>query len=112
MVPSCAKLLVQGKTNHLTCFRVAWISQLIFASEFRDISKEQKLIQIAQARVWKGLVRRMMMPNQGGESGRKEQPEEKQVEIDALNFSEDRWLQLNDNCLLQVNKKELCEEAE
>ena len=42
-----------------------------------------------------------------GKSSRKEQPEKRQVEIDMPHFSEERWLQLNDNCLSQVNKKEL-----
>ena len=86
--------------------------KLMLAGASRDISKVQKLITVAQS---SGLGMTFKKDDDAepekkeGKRSRKEQPEKKQAEIDVPNFSEVRWLQLNDNCLSQVNKRELCD---
>ena len=70
----------------------------------------QKLITVAQSSILEMTCKKdndAEPEKKEGKSSRKEQPEKKQVKIDVPNFSEERWLQLNDNCLSQVNKKEL-----
>ena len=86
--------------------------KLIFAGASRDISKVQKLITVAQSSILEMTCKKdndAEPEKKEGKSSRKEQPEKKQAEIDVPNFSEVRWLQLNDNCLSQVNKRELCD---
>ena len=85
--------------------------KLILVGASRDISKVQKLITGAQS---SGLEMTCKKDDDAepekkeGKRSRKEQPEKKQAEIDVPNFSEERWRQLN-NCLSQVNKRELCD---
>ena len=107
---SCKVTSTRRKSSDLPEGGLEIPCKLIFAGASRDISKVQKLITVAQSSILEMTCKKdndAEPEKKEGKSSRKEQPEKKQVKIDVPNFSEERWLQLNDNCLSQVNKKEL-----